>query len=199
MTTKDKQPCIFITGPESSGSTLIARIINDATRTTKWNGRGFNCCDDGQCDSSNGYMSPCKPTTPLICHRSLPFIQNWPPIDQWKNVYDGKFIICTRDKTICRHSQLSRFKWKDIDILNKEESKAISIIVNKLIKDPSATTFIWSYETYVLLGRTYLELLADFLNIPHENLSNIDHPRNENKKYIAPLKSKSLLSHFLSK
>ena len=190
-----KQTCIFITGPESSGSTLAARIISNALGFESWNGRGFNCCNDGQCDAHNGYTTPCKPTDPLVCHRSLPFRHHWPPIEEWNKIYDGKYIICTRDNTISRRSQLNRFGWKSTELLYSEGKQAKDIL-RSLVKDEHIPTFIWSYETYILLGNTYLELLADFINIPRENFKETPPPRNENEKYLIPPHRKSLLGGF---
>ncbi len=198
-----KQKCIFITGPESSGSTLIAKLLSEVLGNPTWSGRGFNCCDDGQCDAENGYVKPCKPVNPLVCHRSLPFKHYWPPIEEWKDAYDGKYVICTRDKNVSQISQLKRFDWKDEDILNNEEQRVLELL-DDLINDKKSLTFIWSYETYVLLGQTYLYLLADFLEIPHDRFKEVIPPRNENRKYIIPpgdksgFNSKSLLAHVKS-
>jgi hypothetical protein len=188
-----KENCIFITGPESSGSTLVAKIIAQVLGNPTWSGRGFNCCDDAQCDADNGYINPCRKVERLVCHRSLPFKHYWPPFDAWKEKYNGKYIICTRDKTICRYSQLTRFSWKDEKIL-KEEEKKVSLLLDDLINSEDTSTFIWSYETYVLLGKTYLNLLADYLEIPRYEFENFEPPRNENAKYITPYKKRSRLS-----
>lgn len=193
-----KQQCIFITGPESSGSTLVARIVSQALGNPSWSGRGFNCCDNGQCDADNGYIKPCITTEPLICHRSLPFKHFWPPIEDWKTIYKGKYIICTRDKTISRNSQLGRFDWKSDDLLQQEEQQ-VSNIIEDLISDADTPFFIWSYETYILLGKPYLFMLADFLDIPRERFEQTEPPRNENKKYIPPFKRKSALAKYFSK
>ena len=64
-----KKNCIFVIGPESSGSTLIARIINEALSGAKWSGRGFNCCDAGRCDKDSSYTLPCSSVEDLVCHR----------------------------------------------------------------------------------------------------------------------------------
>jgi hypothetical protein len=192
------EPCIFIIGPESSGSTLIAKIIADVLGYPSWSGRGFNCCDDGQCDAENGYARPCKHVERLICHRSLPFKHHWPPIDAWNQAYSGKYIICTRDKNICRHSQHARFKWKNDNLLQEEESKVITLLDN-ILNNEESPTYIWSYETYLLLGKTYLNLLSDFLEIPRHKFDHIKPPRNENEKYITPYKKRTKLSKLLLK
>jgi len=193
-----KQSCIFVTGPESSGSTLIAKILSEVLGNPSWTGRGFNCCNDWQCDEASGYTQPCRPVEHLVCHRSLPFKHFWPPIDRWKEMYDGKYIICTRDKNISRNSQLTRFKWKTDGLLLEEEKKVAGLL-DDLINDPNTPTFIWSYETYVLLGHSYLNLLADFVEIPRANFEHIKPPRNENNKYISTPRRKLGLHRFISR
>ena len=191
-----KKNCIFVTGPESSGSTLIAKVINEALCNQSWNGRGFNCCDDPRCDIENGYMAPCQPKESLVCHRSLPFDDSWPPIAEWNKFYTPKYVICTRDSNVCRVSQLSRFKWKDDETLANEKKKAVGIL-NELIYDKDIPTFIWSYETYILLDKVYLHLLADFLEIPRHCFDKITPPLNGNLKYIS--NSTSNKNSFISK
>jgi hypothetical protein len=178
-----KKNCIFVVGPESSGSTLIARIIHQALGGIKWSGRGFNCCDAGRCDEGSSYTLPCSPVGDLVCHRSLPFKDSWPPIDKWNEIYESKYILCTRDENISHSSHLIRFNWKDEQLLAKEKERALSLMKD-LMYDKDIPTFIWSYETYILLGRAYLDTLADFLNIPRENFEKIEPPQNGNIKYI---------------
>lgn len=193
-----KDDCIFVVGPESSGSTLIAKVINDALDNQSWNGRGFNCCDDPRCDRENGYITPCQPKEVLVCHRSLPFKESWPPITKWNKTYNAKYIICIRDKNISRQSQLSRFTWKDSELLLNEEKQAIGIL-SDLIYNENIPTFIWSYETYLLLDKVYLHLLADFLEIPRQSFNNTPLPLNGNRRYISVPEKSSFWSKLFQK
>lgn len=160
-----KEKCIFIIGPESSGSTLIAKIISTALNgDTGWNGRGFNCCNNWECDRNNDFTKPCSEVEHLVCHRSLPFGENpeWPQIEQWKDLYDATFIICTRDASISSQSVLDRMKRSNNERLQNQK-RAITII--KEIISSDSNSFVWSYETFMLLQETYLKQLYNFLEI----------------------------------
>lgn len=156
----EKERAIFVVGPESSGTTMIARILNMALIGQSWSGRGWNCCDDGQCDAPT-YTAPCRPVEHIVCHRSLPFRDKWPPVDEWLATYDCRFIVCTRDQNIARTSQRRRWR-KSPGLLDTEGEHAVAIIRQIM---NSAPCFIWSYETFMLLQEPYLENLFAFLGI----------------------------------
>tara|TARA_R110002050_G_scaffold80304_3_gene171796 strand:+ start:6854 stop:7471 length:618 start_codon:yes stop_codon:yes gene_type:complete len=163
-----KQKCIFIIGPESSGSTLIAKIISAALNGDDgWNGRGFNCCNSASCDSEKYFLLPCREVQHLVCHRSLPFFLNpeWPPIKEWQSAYDARFVICTRDSTIAQRSVSERFERK-LEIIQNHQAVARQIISDLL--SSNAQNFIWSYETFMFLKEDYLQLLFAFLEIESE-------------------------------
>jgi len=134
----------------------------------------------------------------LVCHRSLPFKDSWPPIAKWNKTYNARYVLCTRDKNISRQSQLSRFKWKDDELLDNEEIRAISIL-NDQLYDENIPTFIWSYETYILLDKAYLHLLADFLEIPRQRFDNIEPPLNGNLRYVSASAKRSFWSKLFRK
>jgi hypothetical protein len=160
-----KESCIFVIGPESSGSTLIAKIISTALNgNSEWNGRGFNCCNSATCDLDNDFVYPCSEVEHLVCHRSLPFMlePKWPPIKKWQKTYDARFIICTRDTTISQLSVASRFKRKAETIVDHQ--KTAKQIVAELL-DSEEKCFIWSYETFMCLHENYLQELFKFLKI----------------------------------
>lgn len=177
-----KEPCIFIIGPESSGSTLIAKIISTALNgDTGWNGRGFNCCNTWNCDRESGFSKPCSKVKHLVCHRSLPFGENpeWPPIEKWTNMYDATFVICTRDATISSKSVLDRMKRTEKD---REDNRNRSTAIIKDILASNSRSIIWSYETFILLKETYLKQLYQFLEI--ESTYFPDSIVDANSKYI---------------
>jgi hypothetical protein len=178
-----KKSCTFVIGPESSGSTYIAQLINQACgNTNPWSGRGFNCCDDAFCDQNNGHTRPCSNIEPMVCHRSLPFAGRWPNIDKWNEIYDAKYVICTRDWNISQISHSRRFnKEYERSLLDKQH---LTQILKRILLDEDTPSFIWSYETYLLLGRTYMYLLADFLAIERSRFDAFPPPKNGNIKYI---------------
>ena len=118
---------IFVVGPESSGSTYIAKVISQNLDVSPWSGRGFNCCDDPFCDKNNGYLYPCRTIDNIVCHRSVPYGgSNYPPIEEWKKIYNCYFVICTRDISISEISRNRRFR-KNLATCRTESSKAQDI------------------------------------------------------------------------
>lgn len=177
-----KRKCIFVIGPEGSGSTLIAQTISFALNgNDEWNGRGFNCCNSGNCDSHNDYVFPCKNVEHLVCHRSLPFFKSpkWPSIEKWRSVYDPYFIICTRDTTISKESVTNRFGRKPetvSDHLNEARK-----LITKLLRSEEKC-FIWSYETYMYLKEEYFAKLGEFLKLEGDYFPT--NFKDANRKYI---------------
>ena len=100
--THNRNKYVFVIGPESSGSTLIARIISanlNQHEFSEYNGTNFNA-DHFQ---------------HRVCHRSLPSrnprVPDWVDIDEWLHEFkDYKiyFVLCTRDIHISELSRLSR-------------------------------------------------------------------------------------------
>jgi len=181
----EKQKCIFVIGTESSGSTFIARVLNHIINVDKtWNGRGFNCCNDPDCDKNTNYTEPCRKVSKLICHRSLPFNSEvlWPPISEWRKKYDCYFVICTRDLTISELSRISRFG-RSIGEVKNQSQKAREIIFSLINSDEKI--YFWSYESFMFLGKTYLRKLLTFLNERSDkNILLIEKLRDGNVRYI---------------
>ncbi len=158
-----KRKCVFVIGPEGSGSTLIAKLISTAlNNTADWNGRGFNCCNEVACDKETGYVKPHKDVEHLVCHRSLPFMYDplWPPVEEWRNEYDAYFVICTRDINISKLSIIKRFGRKAATI-DEHHNKARAIITNLL--QTHQNSFVWSYESFMFLREAYFKRLLHFL------------------------------------
>lgn len=146
--------CVFVIGPESSGSKLIAKIISHALNIDQygeWNGMGW---------TENGMHK--------VCHRSLPFLipPQYPDIEKWihdnQRDYDIFFVITTRDITLSEISRIKRFKKTSTQV--QEESKRANEIIRDLIKSRQKY-YIWSYETFMFLEMDYLKLLYNFLGI----------------------------------
>jgi hypothetical protein len=146
--------CVFVFGPESSGSKLIAKICShvlDIDRYGDWNGGSW---------SDHGLHK--------VYHRSLPY--GIPPrfpdiiklIAENEKDYDLYFILTTRDISISEISRFKRFS-KPHDQLQLESAKAREIITDLLKSDQKC--FIWSYETLMFLQQAYLNQLYHFLRV----------------------------------
>ena len=180
--------CVFVVGPESSGSTYIAKAISNAFGNAPWNGRGFNSCDDPQCDAANGYVRPCGACAQpkhMVCHRSMPFRDKWPPIDAWRQEYDARFVMCTRDQNVSRLSQKNRFTWKTEADLEAEHEQMLSM-AKALLDDPDASVFVWSLETGVLFGDSMTRRLARFVGVPEDTLIDQLKMKDVNAPYVQP-------------
>ncbi len=185
-----KRKCVFIIGPESSGSTLIAQIISAALNgDTAWSGRGFNCCNSPFCDRATDFTKPCSQVEHLVCHRSLPFGQKpeWPPIKEWQSMYEAYFVLCTRDSTISALSVKKRFQRKSEHIA--EHQSLAREILTDLLKS-KAKSFLWSYETFMFLKEAYLEEIFSFLDLTSDYRP--AEIKDANPKYIdlSPLEAK---------
>ncbi len=179
----EKKKCIFVIGPESSGSTLLAQIISAALNgDQEWSGRGFNCCNKGKCDADNGYMFPHEEVEHLVCHRSMPFLQEavWPPIEKWKEHYDATFVISTRDTTISKLSVVNRFN-RSPETVEAHQERARKDITQLLKED--SKTFLFSYETFMYLGDAYIQELYQFLGIKSDYMP--ESLRDGNLKYVS--------------
>jgi hypothetical protein len=177
-----KKKCVFIIGPESSGSTLIAQIISAALNgDTAWSGRGFNCCDSAFCDRQNDFSQPCSKVEHLVCHRSLPFglEPEWPPIEEWQSKYDAYFVLCTRDSTVSALSVKKRFQRKP-NLIADHQNEAKKMITEVLRSD--AKSFLWSYETFMFLNETYLQQVYCFLGLKSDYVP--AEIKDANPKYI---------------
>ena len=147
--------CILIIGPESSGSTLIAKtcaIAIDPDIGGEFNsGSKFNLGQN------------------LVIHKSLP--EHLPPKfpdiiriinEHQRNGYKVYIIICTRDITISQYSRVRKFL-KPYAQTTEESERAKKIILEVI--DQHSNHFIWSYESFMFLGKSYLNQLYQFLDL----------------------------------
>ncbi|MEO9850087.1 MAG: hypothetical protein ABJE80_12775 [Reichenbachiella sp.] len=146
--------CVFVIGPESSGSMLIAKICSHVLGIQaygSWDGAGW---------SDEGHHK--------VCHRSLPYSNPpvFPDIDAWistnKDEYNIHFVLTTRDLMISEISRFDRFA-KPLRQSKLESEKAKEIMKGVMNKDQKY--LIWSYETFLFLGLDYLQLLYQFLDV----------------------------------
>lgn len=146
--------CVVVIGPESSGSKLAAKIcahVLGVRSFGEWNAAGW-CGEDG----------------PQVGHRSLPY--GWPPvfpdipalIGEHGRDRDVRFVLTTRDITL---SEISRFhRWgKAPEQARRESLQAREIMAGVLRSD--RPVFLWSYETFMFLGKDYLAGLYRFLEV----------------------------------
>lgn len=144
-----------ITGPESSGSRFIARVIAHVTGKDKryldWNGIKMN-----------GKLGDDL----IILHLSQPHNRptKFSSLRDFKNLlkgYELKFIITTRDQNIVKKSKIKSYfetakSAKEHQILSRK-------ILTEIIKHESC--FIWSYETQQYLREIYFQKLYEFLGV----------------------------------
>lgn len=168
---------IIITGPESSGSAFISKVVANYLGATKniddWTGKGF-------CNSINKNIE--------ILHRSQPSNKadeyfNLENFQKLKKKYENceiYFIITTRYHLISGLSKKKRFNRTNNEISdNLIESKKI---LGKIIKSKEKF-FIWNYETMIYLKEHYFDLLFKFLKHNNEFFS-YPKVKDGNFKYI---------------
>lgn len=164
--------CVFVIGPESSGSKLIAKVcahVLGIYEFGQWNGTGS--CESGE---------------HKVYHRSLPYGDppKYPDIQEWieenKSRYELYFILTTRDISI---SELSRHdRWSRPAELSRQQSlKAKEIMVG--VMKSGFNFFIWSYETFIFLDKNYLDLLYRYLGVESDFLPELI---DGNRKKIIP-------------
>ena len=144
----------IITGPESSGSVFISKIIAYSLGATKniddWNGYGY----------CNSIKSDIK-----ILHRSQPWggRNKYFTLQQFNEEFKGMdlyFILTTRYQEFSNISKKSRFNSSDKDIVNNlSQSK---FILSEIIES-NEKYFIWNYETMLYLNEVYFDLLYNFI------------------------------------
>lgn len=143
----------IITGPESSGSVFIARVIAHVVGK------------DVQYKAWEGYKWNGKIGDDLvILHLSQPAGKEFFDLAWFQKTfadYDRYFILTTRDVNVIKSSKKQRFKKSEKKaVLDQEKSKAIlaDIIQNEKY-------FIWNYETQIYLKESYFQSLYHFLGI----------------------------------
>ncbi len=148
--------CVFVLGPESTGSMLAARVCAHVLKI-----RDFDDWDGvGWCESEIvGHK---------VLHRSLPYGLNppeYPDIDLLKKEnqhYHQYFVITTRDISLASISKRHRFG-KSKQMVAAEMEKAKSIITT--VMNSKTNNIIWSYESFMYLELAYLKKLYHFLGV----------------------------------
>lgn len=149
-----RKKCVFVIGPESTGSKLIAKVASHALGIESfgdWNGSGWSKSDQH-----------------ILCHRSLPYGKKFlfPDVQEWirdyQDEYDLYFVLTTRDITISHFSRYQR--WKKPVKQSAVESETAQKIMLEVMRSEQPY-FIWSYESYMFLGADYLQTLYHFLGV----------------------------------
>jgi len=149
-----KKKCVFVIGPESSGSKFAAKICShvlDIQTFGEWDGTAWSD-KGGDC----------------VLHRSLPYMTPpiFPDVQEWINAkqddYELYFLLTTRDITL---SQISRYeRWGKSLHQSTEESERARSIMSSVMRSHQKY-LLWSYESFMFLKQDYLTLLYDFLNV----------------------------------
>lgn len=185
-----KQIVFFVLGTESSGSTYVAKVLNNALNgPSDWNGRGWNDNNDPYSDQSNHYTQPSGHHDGiLVCHRSIPFDGMIPPVDLWRTLWDCRFIWCHRDMNISEKSRLD--KWgPDRDYVKETQQAGM---IYSVLAESDEIMFDFSYEAMVSLKGDYLRRFFWWVNSYHDgpiggrikDWSIPDDIRDENAKYF---------------
>lgn len=168
----NKPKAVLVTGPESSGSKLIAKTLAHVMEIKEFG-------------SWNGTRTVSN-TGAKIHHQSLPsklgVNKEWLDIDEWytehKNDWKTYIVLTTRDKNLSILSKIKRFQ-KSFQDSEYEMGKAVNIMSNVI--NSNYRYYIFSYESFILLQKEYIQLLYKYIGINSEFCPSI---KDANKPYI---------------
>ena len=173
-----KPRLIAVIGPESSGSTHLAKLLTTALGL-EWSFRSLQQFPTTEKD---------KRLPNKVFHASLPAFPDHKFIDieafekNNKKFYERiDYVVCTRDITISEQSRRQRWPKRDFSLLEEHRQKAKSIIEHVLTTKRS---MIWSYETFMFLKHQYLVRLFNFLEIDLKNIPDLNDIVDGNVKHI---------------
>jgi hypothetical protein len=157
---------VIVVGLESSGSKVAALSAADILEYPKhvhtlWSAHGARA----GCFHRGG-----KHFCTSVVHRSLPHGSCFPQVDQLvkifheHNFHDVKLIVATRDKTISSQSKAWTHQ-SNPRVANLEQHLAVRQLAS-LIIDPPVPAYVFSYESYMMLGQAYMVPLLAFLDKP---------------------------------
>ena len=178
-----KPLCFFVIGPESTGSTYMAKILNKHLNGFDWNGRGWNDNEHPLADKTNGFTKPVGDiNSVLICHRSLPFSSMYPPTEKWVQLYDCKFIWAVREINCSHNSRKKRWGSRR----NWEEESLHSLQYLNAIQQANHPLYYFSYEALVFTKNLYLDNFYDLVD-QFKKVENRYYPldiKDMNQKYF---------------
>lgn len=144
----------IITGPESSGSRFIARVISYVVGKDRhyrdWDGYKIN----GKIGDDLLVIHLSQPSGPMQFHS----------LNRFKEMLSGYslyFIITTRDQNIIQRSKIKNHH------NSAETAKAHKIKSQQILGEilQNEQCFIWNFETQIYLEKVYFQKLYDFLQI----------------------------------
>ena len=164
--------CVFVTGKEGTGCSLLSRTLAHALGICdfeSWNGASPHiACSSGD----------------KVQHTSLPYgggDGNWPDVTEWidsNRDHEQYFVITTRDVHISEKSKMLKCG-KDLPQVQRETEGAHRILTEILSSEHR--TFIFSYETFMFLKEAYLQRLYRFLGIESDFMPPL---KDGNRKYL---------------
>lgn len=151
----DAKRYIFVTGPESSGGSWVARTIAHVlgvTQYNEWNGTDPEVVEARQARVQH---------TSLPCSSPSYFVD----VRQWLQGFGGeanRFVLTTRDNGISVRSKMRRAGYP------LETALSHNAQASRLMGEIASTAnhyFFFSYEAVVAHGYTYLRELYRFLDV----------------------------------
>jgi len=177
---------VIVVGLESSGSKVAALYVADILEHPElvhdlWDAHGARaaCFHRGK-----------KHYCTTVLHRSLPHGSCFPQVNQLieilreNNFKDVKLIVATRDSTISSQSK-SWTHQSNPSVANLEQHIAVRQLAN-LLTNPPSPVYVFSYESYMMLGQAYMAPLLAFLDKPAGWIDSLEPGPIEdgNKKWI---------------
>ncbi|MBG84188.1 MAG: hypothetical protein CMJ40_06530 [Phycisphaerae bacterium] len=166
-----KPKFFFVIGPESSGSTLTARICAqvllgvpfDSERSEEW-----------EDDKGNRVWHVSLPSGP---EATFADVNQW--VRDYSDTHDLHFILTTRDITLSEYSRRGRFMRRGSYEVKRHSDRARDIMLQVMSMD--YPWYISSYETMIYLGKPYLDLLYEFMGVESDFMPSL---RDGNLKRI---------------
>lgn len=143
--------CVFVLGPESSGSMLVARTLSHALgihEYGQWDGTGWSEREGAQ---------------HRLLHRSIPY--NRPPVypDPEQLLTDAgdaeiHWVLTSRDVTLSEISRIDRFA-STMEECRSDTERARDTMLWIISHRPETEWSLFSYEAFMLLGKPYVDWL----------------------------------------
>ncbi|NQS99660.1 MAG: hypothetical protein HQ595_01135 [Candidatus Omnitrophica bacterium] len=164
-----KYKCVLVTGPEGSGSRLVARIISQVLGIQEfelYNGIGASYKGKHRVEHFS------LPSGPQAIYPDIKTkIEN-------NKGFELYLVLATRDINISGLSRMNQYGKKKRAVAI--ECLRAQSIISGMLSEP-VKSFIWSYETFMFLKRAYLNLLYEFLGVESDFLPELI---DGNKKYL---------------
>jgi len=150
-----RKRAVIIVGPESSGTNLVKTCVIGATNASSYNFKSKVPNYNDWVYRFNGFPM----VRPAIWVDSLEQARRLEADS--RNVY---IVLCIRDKTLSEYSVARKFTPHDLLLAKEHKNKAKGIILS-VVSQRHFPYYIFSYETFMYLGKPYLKLFYDFLSM----------------------------------